>query len=59
MSGFLVCAAWTGILRAGAQASGNRQRPLTIAWAREHHSLEAAWIVPVAVGRALRAADQE
>ena len=33
--------------------------PLTIAWAREHHSPETAWAVPVEVGRALRAADQE
>ena len=33
--------------------------PLTIAWAREHHSPEAAWSVPVEVGRALRAGDQE
>jgi hypothetical protein len=27
--------------------------------AREHHSLETAWTVPVEVGRVLRAADQE
>ena len=33
--------------------------PLTIAWAREHHSSETAWTMPVEVGRALRAADQE
>jgi hypothetical protein len=33
--------------------------PLTVAWAREHHRPESAWSVPVAVGRALRAADQE
>lgn len=33
--------------------------PLIIAWAREHHSPETAWTVPVAVGRVLRAADQE
>lgn len=33
--------------------------PLTVAWAREHHSPETAWTVPVEVGRALRAADQE
>ena len=33
--------------------------PLTIAWAREHHSPETAWTVPVEVGRVLRAADQE
>ena len=33
--------------------------PLTVAWAREHHSPETAWTVPVEVGRVLRAADQE
>ena len=31
----------------------------SIAWAREHHLPETAWTVPVEVGRALRAADQE
>jgi hypothetical protein len=33
--------------------------PLTVAWAREHHSPETVWTVPAEVGRALRAADQE
>ena len=33
--------------------------PLTVAWAREHHLSEGAWSVPIEVGRALRAADQE
>jgi HD domain len=33
--------------------------PTTIAWAREHHSSETDWTVPVEVGRALRAADQD
>jgi hypothetical protein len=31
---------------------------LTIAWTREHHLPEAAWSVPVEIGRALRTADQ-
>lgn len=33
--------------------------PLTAAWAREHHAPEAAWSVPVPVGRALRDADDD
>jgi hypothetical protein len=33
--------------------------PLTVAWAGEHHLSEDAWSVPIEVGRALRAADQE
>lgn len=31
--------------------------PLTVAWAREHHRDERDWTVPLAVGRALRDAD--
>lgn len=33
--------------------------PLTVAWAREHHRSETDWSVPVAVGRALRDADDD
>lgn len=33
--------------------------PLTVAWAREHHRPETDWSVPVAVGRALRDADDD
>jgi hypothetical protein len=33
--------------------------PLTIAWAREHHRPEGDWTVPAAIGRALRAADDD
>jgi len=33
--------------------------PLTVAWAREHHRPEETWSVPVLVGRALRAADDD
>lgn len=33
--------------------------PLTVAWAREHHRPEGAWTVPLAVGRALRDADDD
>ena len=33
--------------------------PLTVAWAGEHHLPEARWSVPLAVGRALKAADDD
>lgn len=33
--------------------------PLTVAWARDHHRPEPEWSVPVLVGRALRAADDD
>ena len=33
--------------------------PLTAAWAAEHHLPEARWSVPPAVGRALKAADDD
>jgi hypothetical protein len=33
--------------------------PLTVAWAREHHRPEDQWTVPVAIGRALRDADDD
>lgn len=33
--------------------------PLTVAWAREHHRPEGEWSVPVALGRALRDADDD
>lgn len=33
--------------------------PLVQAWAREHHGPEASWTVPVDVGRALKAADDD
>ena len=33
--------------------------PLTVAWAREHHLPEDRWTLPVAVGRALRDADDD
>jgi len=33
--------------------------PLTVAWAREHHLPEDRWTVPVAVGRALKTADDD
>ncbi len=33
--------------------------PLTVAWAREHHSPEEDWTVPVHLGRALKAADDD
>ena len=32
---------------------------LTVAWAREHHRPERDWTVPLEVGRALRAADDD
>lgn len=32
---------------------------LTIAWAREHHRPQAAWTVPMELGRALKAADDD
>jgi hypothetical protein len=32
---------------------------LTVAWAREHHLPERAWTVPMEIGRALRAADDD
>lgn len=34
-------------------------RPLTVAWAAEHHIPEARWTVPVDLGRALKAADDD
>jgi hypothetical protein len=33
--------------------------PLTVAWAREHHRPPEHWSVPVATGRALKAADDD
>jgi len=33
--------------------------PLTVAWAREHHLPHDRWTVPVAVGRALKTADDD
>lgn len=33
--------------------------PLTVAWAREHHRPEREWSVPIVVGRALKAADDD
>ena len=33
--------------------------PLTVAWARQHHFREEDWTVPTAVGRALKAADDD
>lgn len=33
--------------------------PLTVAWAREHHLPERSWTVPVPLGRALKAADDD
>jgi hypothetical protein len=33
--------------------------PLTVAWAREHHRPESEWSVPLAIGRALKAADDD
>lgn len=33
--------------------------PLTVAWAREHHSPEQDWTVPVDIGRVLEAADDD
>lgn len=33
--------------------------PLTEAWAREHHLPEAEWTVPIHLGRALKAADDD
>ncbi len=33
--------------------------PLTVAWAREHHSPEEKWTVPAAVGAALKDADDD
>lgn len=33
--------------------------PLTVAWAREHHSPPERWTVPPAVGRALKDADDD
>jgi hypothetical protein len=33
--------------------------PLTVAWAAEHHLPESRWTVPVPVGQALKAADDD
>lgn len=33
--------------------------PLTVAWAREHHSPEDDWTVPVTIGRILKDADDD
>jgi hypothetical protein len=33
--------------------------PVTVAWAREHHRPEPEWTVPLTVGRALKAADDD
>lgn len=33
--------------------------PLTVAWAREHHLAPSRWTVPVEVGAALKAADDD
>lgn len=33
--------------------------PLTVSWAREHHLPESQWTVPVEVGHALKAADDD
>jgi hypothetical protein len=33
--------------------------PLTVAWAREHHLPAAQWTVPLPVGEALKAADDD
>lgn len=33
--------------------------PLTVAWAQQHHRPEHDWTVPLEVGRALRAADDD
>jgi hypothetical protein len=39
--------------------AGAGSAPLTVAWAAEHHLPEARWTVPPAVGRALKAADDD
>jgi hypothetical protein len=39
-----------------AEASSD---PLTVAWAREHHLPAERWTVPVEVGTALKAADDD
>jgi hypothetical protein len=39
-----------------AEASSD---PLTVAWAREHHLPADRWTVPVDVGTALKAADDD
>ena len=39
-----------------AEAGGDE---LTVAWAREHHLPERGWTVPLEVGRALKAADDD
>ncbi|MDQ3570798.1 MAG: HD domain-containing protein [Actinomycetota bacterium] len=36
-----------------------RSHPLTVAWAREHHHPPERWSVPPAIGRALKAADDD
>lgn len=33
--------------------------PLTVAWAREHHLPEEEWTIPVAIGRVLKACDDD
>ncbi len=33
--------------------------PLTVAWTREHHLPEEQWTIPVALGEALKAADDD
>ena len=33
--------------------------PLTVAWAGEHHRPEREWSVPIEIGRALNAADDD
>lgn len=33
--------------------------PLTVAWAAEHHLAERHWSVPLEIGRALKAADDD
>ena len=33
--------------------------PLTVSWAREHHLPEREWSVPLEIGRALKAADDD
>ena len=33
--------------------------PLTVAWAAEHHLPPEEWTVPIAIGQALKAADDD
>jgi hypothetical protein len=45
--------------RGAALLAGAGSDPLTVAWAREHHLPPSRWTVPLVIGQALKAADDD